>query len=75
MCDPGECRRRARAYQRLADAAQFPELRRRLEGLAASWEKLAADTEECEALLCDRQIENARPAADGGDQRHLDWVA
>lgn len=75
MCDPGECRRRARAYRRLAEAAQLPELRRSLEGLAASWEKLAVDTEECEALLCDRQIENARPAADVGDQRHLDWVA
>ena len=63
MCDPGECRRRARAYQRLADAARPPELRRRLGNLASAWERLAAEMEECEALLCERQIEDIRPLA------------
>jgi hypothetical protein len=75
MSDPGEYRRRARAYQRLADAAQLPELQRRLAELAATWEKLATDTEACEALLCDRQIETERPEAELGNQQKLDWVA
>ena len=75
MSDPKECRRRARAYQRLADAARRPELQRRLAELTATWEKIAADTEECEALLCDRQIETERPEAELGNQQKLDWVA
>jgi hypothetical protein len=60
MCDPGEYRRRALSYGRLAQTARSTELRHRLLSLAQTWDRLAIETEDYEALLCQRQMRPAR---------------
>ena len=61
--------------QALDIKAKLERIRNLLLKPSAEWEKIAADTEECEALLCDRQIETERPEAELGNQQKLDWVA
>jgi hypothetical protein len=60
MCDPDEYRRRALSYERLAQTARSRELRHRLMRLAQTWDRLAIETEDYEALLCRRQMRPAR---------------